>query len=97
MENKEFLKKYDSKQEFTDSELNDLVWEMEEVETKYGENRRWYRKVTTIFKVEDRYFAVEWDEGLTELQENEFYKQPYEVYPEEETKVITIIKWIKKE
>ena len=31
----------------------------------------------------------DWEEGLTELQENEFYDQPYFVEPKEETIVVT--------
>ena len=45
----------------------------------FGENHRWNIPATTIFKVEDRLFALDWWEGLTEHQENEFYEQPYEV------------------
>lgn len=79
MSNKEFLTKYDNGEEFTEEELSDFIWEFVEVDTQYGENHRWNRPATTIFRVEDRLFALDWWQGLTELQENEFYDQPYEV------------------
>lgn len=79
MEEKEFLVKYDNGVEFTEEELSDLRWEFVEVDTQYGENHRWNRPATTIFRVEDRLFALDWWQGLTEIQENEFYDQPYEV------------------
>lgn len=79
MEEKEFLAKYDNGEKFTEEELSDLRWEFVEVDTQYGENHRWNRPATTIFRVEDRLFALDWWQGLTEMQENEFYDQPYEV------------------
>lgn len=79
MSNKEFLTRYDNGEKFTEEELSDLRWEFVEVDTQYGENHRWNRPATTIFRVEDRLFALDWWQGLTEMQENEFYDQPYEV------------------
>ena len=79
MSNEEFLTKYDNGEKFTEEELSDLRWEFVEVDTQYGENHRWNRPATTIFRVEDRLFALDWWQGLTERQENEFYDQPYEV------------------
>lgn len=91
MSNKEFLIKYDNGEEFTEEELSDLRWEFVEVDTQYGENHRWNRPVTTIFRVKDRLFALDWWEGLTEGQENEFYDQPYEV--KEVKKIIEITEY----
>lgn len=79
MSNEEFLTRYDNGEKFTEEELSDLRWEFVEVDTQYGENHRWNRPATTIFRVEDRLFALDWWQGLTEMQENEFYDQPYEV------------------
>lgn len=91
MEEKEFLAKYDNGEKFTEEELSDLRWEFVEVDVQYGENHRWNRPATTIFRVEDRLFALDWWEGLTEMQENEFYDQPYEV--KEVKKMIEITKY----
>lgn len=94
---KSFLEKFDNGEEFTEEELRDLTWQFAEEEIIYGENGRWTREVTTIFKIDDRYFALEWEEGLTEFQENGFYDQPYEVVLELKTEVITKKIWNKKE
>ena len=69
---------------------------MEEVEEISGENRRWSQGMQTIFKVDNRYFSICWEKGLTEMQENEFYDQPEEVELKEYTKTITVKNWIKK-
>jgi hypothetical protein len=52
-----------------------------------GENRRWTRTVTTTIQIEgieDRYWNIEWEEALTEIQESYFVDQPYEVKPVKE-------------
>lgn len=90
------LNKIDSGEKLNKSEISDLVWEFEEVDRKYGDNRRWSRSVTSIVKVNNRFFCVEWENGLTENQENEFYSQPYEVEKKTYKKTITITEWIKK-
>jgi len=84
--------KIDNNEKLTESELRNLVWEYE-VETENGENRRWSRTNTTIVKLLDRYFSVDWEEGLTESQENEYYEQPYEVVCKTEEKTIVVKMW----
>ena len=88
------VKKIENKEPLTEQELRDLVSEYD-VETEYGDNRRWTRSVNTIVKLCDRYFSIEWEEGLTEYQESEFYNQPYEVRKEEEVKTIVVVNWVK--
>lgn len=62
------------------------------IEDIHGDAHRWQREVTSIIKLEDgRYFAVEWMEGLTEMQENSDYCQPYEV--KLVTKTVEITSW----
>lgn len=70
----------------TKAELCEAIFDCEEVDTQYGENRRWSRSVSTIIKIKDKLFCINWEQGLTECQENEFYDQPYEV--EEKTKIV---------
>lgn len=91
----EFLERFDKGETFSERELESLRWEFPEVETTYGENRRWSRSAQTIFEVNGRLFALDWDEGLTENQENEFYNQPYEV--EKRTKTIVVNEYVKKD
>jgi hypothetical protein len=93
------LNKIDSGENLDESELRNLRWEFDEVEIQYGENRRWSRSVRSILEIGGRYFALDWDEGLTEMQENEFYNQPIEVEKKEYPKTITVTEWneIKKD
>ena len=62
-------------------------------ERQYDEPRRWSRFVTSICQIGDRYFSVDWDQGLTEYQENEYMWQPYEVTKHEYEKTIIVTEW----
>lgn len=88
------LKKIDSGEKLTERELQTLVCDFE-IDTEYGDNRRWTRGVTTIVGLMGRFFSVDWEEGLTECQENEFYSQPQEVQKHTYEKVITVTEWLK--
>lgn len=57
---------------------------IEEIE---GEDHRWTRSMTTIINYFDSYYAIDWQKGLTEYQEDYFCEQPYKV--EKKEKVIT--------
>ena len=72
------VKKIDAGESLTESELSDM--RDFSIERDYGENRRWQRSVYDICMMCGRYFALTWEEGLTESQENEFFEQPYEVF-----------------
>lgn len=89
----ELLKKIDNGEELIKSELCDIIFEFK-VESKKGENRRWSRSARTISKIGDRYFATNWEEGLTECQENEYYEQPVEVQKKTYEKTITVTEWV---
>ena len=77
----------------TEAELERVVEEFG-IETMHGTNRRWSRTNTTIVQLCDRYFRVEWEEGLTENQENSYTNQPVEVYKHERVKVVRIKDWV---
>ena len=89
----ELLAKIDNKEKLTESEISDLVCECEG-EVKYGQNRRWSRSATTISKLGDRYFRIEWENGLTENQPNDFNNQPIEVELKEYEKIVKVKEWI---
>lgn len=75
MTNKEFLQRYNSgKSNFTKDEIEKMAYGEfgNYVTTAEGKTHRWYQEVETIFEVEGRLFAVSWDRGLTEQQENDF-------------------------
>ncbi|SCG88005.1 Uncharacterised protein [uncultured Clostridium sp.] len=81
--------------EFTEEELTEMLWNLKEVDREEGEDLRWVKPVTSIFELCGRFFAIDWYEGLTEYQSNEFYDQPYEVT--KRTKQITVTEWVRKE
>lgn len=60
---------------FDDEDVNAITF----IDEQDGNSGRWTRHKTTIFKVNNDLWCIEWEEGLTELQEHEFYKQPYRV------------------
>lgn len=81
--------------ELTEKELTEILWKLKEVDREEGEDLRWVKPVTSIFELCGRFFAIDWYEGLTEYQSNEFYDQPYEVT--KHTKQITVTEWVRKE
>lgn len=89
------VSKIDNNENLTEKELRDVVFDYE-IETKYGENRRWTRSVSTVVKLCNRFFMIEWEEGLTEYQPNEYFEQPYEVERKEYKKLIKVVQWVKK-
>lgn len=66
------------------SHIKEIVFE-NGIQTKYGEPRRWSRSASTISQIGDRFFLTEWECGLTEYQDNEFYDNPIEVFYKENT------------
>ena len=97
MTNEEFLQRYDSGEpDFTEDEIEKMAYEEfgNWIRTAEGRRHRWYREVITIFEVNGRFFAVSWNRGLTELQEDDFDDaEAYEV----EKKAKVIIEWVRKE
>lgn len=83
--------KIDKQEALTEKELRELVTAYD-VETEYGDDHRWTREAFTVCKLCDRYFGVDWMKALTEMGEDEFYDQPYEVKQIE--KVIVTKEWI---
>lgn len=90
MTNEEFLQRYDSgKPNFTHDEIEQMAYEEfgDCIDVVEGECLRWTQCMETIFEVDGRRFAVSWDKGLTEYQENDFCcSEVYEV--ERKAKVI---------
>lgn len=88
----EVLCKIDAGEALTEKEIRTLVlcgYAVEEIEHSVG---RWERQVSSIVEIKDRYFSIDWSEGLTEIQENSFNDfYPEEVESYEETVVVK--KW----
>lgn len=68
---------------YGDGDLGEYEW-VDEVGCDSG---RWLQLMKTIFRVGDDLWAIPWQRGLTEYQENEFYSQPYRAI--KETRVVT--------
>lgn len=81
---------YQGDKNFTETELRDLATEFPIYDLIEGDNRRWLKSMDTVLKIDDKYFMVCWQEGLTESQENEFYNQPVEVKHTVEVKTVTV-------
>lgn len=82
-------KKLDNGEELSESDIKAMTYELDEVHRKEGHDRRWSRSVTSVVELEGKLYAIDWEEGLTENQENEFYNQPYPVKLETEEIVVT--------
>lgn len=81
------------KRHFTSEEVREYVFE-NEVKTIPGEDRRWSRTNITIIELDGKYYSLEWEQGLTENQENDFYEQDApEVKKVEKEITKTIVTW----
>lgn len=84
--------KIDTNQPLVEEELKRLVWEYE-VERSYGDDNRWTRGVASIIKLCGRTFMLYWQKGLTEMQDDFYNDQPYEVEKITYEKTITVTEW----
>lgn len=94
--NQTFLQRFDRKETFDGRERQMMAWgeigaEVDQIE--HGSSR-WMTHMTTVFEIGGRYFAIDWDRGLTEFQENEYWKQPVEVTKRKYEKTIVVTEWI---
>ena len=92
----DFLKAYDDGYKFDEEEIKQLAWGEigfgKMVTQEEGDSGRWNQYMTTILKVKDRYFAVGWESGLTECQENYYEGPVYEV--KQVKKMVEITEWV---
>ena len=98
---KEFLARYDAGENFDERELQDIFWLdflvdededdiCETIEEEYDEPRRWQRNHTKWVKINGRFFELNADEALTELQDTDYWRQPQEVNWTQVTRTITV-------
>ena len=89
--------KLENGEELSERELKYMDIYFSEVYREEGESGRWTKDVLSVFEVGDKKYALNWKEGLTEFQENEYWEQPYLVKLEEKEVVIkkTIVTPIK--
>lgn len=90
---KQIIEKILTGKGLTEEEVEYAFYNFLCVDEDEDEHRRWSYYKTKIIKVENRYFSIYADIGLTEYQENYYEPQILEeVKPRE--KVITITEWV---
>lgn len=94
--NQTFLERFDHKETFDEWERKMMAWgevgtEVDQIENDSG---RWTTRMATVFELGGRYFAIDWDRGLTECQENEYWNQPVEVTKRQYEKTIVVTEWV---
>lgn len=58
---------------FTEEQVKELVWDS--LVDEGAGARRWSESMVSICEFEGKFYSIEWERGLTECQENEFYAQ----------------------
>ena len=88
-----------SGKELTEDELKRCSWGEvgKYIEEKEGESGRWTKTISTIFELNGQLYCIDWEQGLTECQENEYWEQPYKVRREEKEVTTTIVSYVKME
>lgn len=93
MTEEEIIKKLETGEKFSEYELSYLLeYEVKDERDEYDE-RRWSMGTYSILAIGDKYYGLNWDRGLTEMQENYFYSQPVEVVRKEEVVTKTVVTW----
>lgn len=76
---------------FSEDELKDVRWGDLDIEEEFYNDfkivdtiedpdlDRWSRPVSVIFNYKDKFYELNYSEGLTEYQDDLYYGQPYEV------------------
>ena len=91
---KRFWELFDKDALGEDFDAEDLVYSDDVADEKVVGGNRWQDVVCTIVKIGNRYLAIEWLRGKTEMQENDFDDCTiYEVVPY--TKTVTGYKFKK--
>jgi len=90
----EFVERFDKGERFDERDISELVFAYGK-EVWAGEPHRWSTPVQSVIRAGDRLFAIDWQRANTEMQENEFWEQPYEV--KEVTKMVEVKEYVKLE
>lgn len=93
-ESERLFQKIKNKERLSESEIRSLLWEYgEEVDEIEGGSGRWTQFISTIVKLCGQYVRIDWQRGLTEMQENVYDEQPY--FVEKKKRVIqkVVVDW----
>jgi len=91
---KEMVDKINKGEKLTEDEIQEFLWDCgkEIYEESDGEGR-WYKYMFTVKEISNRFFAVMWQKGLTEMQPNEYPDQPFEVEKHEYEETVIMTEW----
>ena len=84
----ETVNKLKSGEKLSEREIKTLVYDGIEVDEVEGSSGRWTQHIKTIIDIDGELWAIDWNRGLTECQENEFYDQPYRVVKREKQIIV---------
>ena len=91
------IKRLKEGDELSEPEIREVLWSFDRVYEEEGEDRRWSKTMLTVVNIDGELYAIEWEKGLTENQENSFWEQPYPVELKEEEITITKTTVVKKD
>ena len=91
---KDILDRLNKHEDLDEWEIEDLVYN-HDIYEKIIDRGRWEDYMFTVVEIENRYFGINWNRGLTEQQEDSFLDQPYEVAKKTITKTITVDEFYK--
>lgn len=94
MTEQEFVEKIDAGKSLSESEIKSLIYDYDFGYVDIpGELLRWTQRMITIVKLCGRYFAIHWERGLTERQDDDFWNSFIkEVKPKE--RITTVTDWV---
>ena len=77
----------------SERDIRDLINEYE-IEEIAGDSGRWTRFMTTIIQVDGVFYSIDWQQGLTEMQCDEYLDQPVKVRKHTYQKMVTVVEWL---
>lgn len=81
----DILKKYDNGISMSDDDMSEAIF-MYEIDREDLDEYRWTTLIRSVIKVKDRYFEIDWIQGNTEMQEDDFSDSSLkEVFPVKKT------------
>jgi len=98
MNNTELIDKLINGKRLSEKEVQNLVTgdydipELNMVDENEGDTDRWSQFMETVFSFKGRYYALDWQRGLTEMQEN-YYDSQVAAEVKEVKKTIVVTEW----
>lgn len=81
----EILNNFDNGISLSDDDMSEAIF-MYEIDREDLDEYRWTTLIRSVIKVKDRYFEIDWIQGNTEMQEDDFSDSSLkEVFPVKKT------------